>query len=148
MSYLLAFTIAFLSFVGLGVEMLFYSQFFDTDPFQAGGQEVISMLPNPYFGLVDAVQAPLGEVSFTGDTPFVPFEYMLYLRQGFQNPQFGPAADQIGVAPLDMPRLPVWVWTVAIYIGITAFSLFRAAINVRAPSARIRIPKRFKGADA
>jgi len=148
MSYLLAFTIAFLTFVGLGVEMLFYSNFFDADPFRVGGREVLSMLPNPYFGLVDAVQAPIGSAGFATDTPFVPFEYMLYFRQGIADPMFGPAANPLGQGALDVPRMPLWIWTVIIYVGITVFSLTRAAINVRAPSARIRMPKRFKGTDA
>lgn len=148
MSYLIAFTIAFLSFVGLGVETLVYSRFFEQDPFQGDGHELLSVLPNPYFGLVDAVQAPLGSAAFTSDTPYIPFEYILYQRQGLQDPTVAPLGVQVGAEPVDAVRLPVWPYTVVIYLGITGFSLSRAAINVRAPSARIRMPKRLKGTDA
>jgi hypothetical protein len=111
------------------------------------------MLPNPYFALVDAVQHPLDETVLTSDTPYIPFEYMLRLRQGV-NPDFiepavlgggAPAANAVGRV---LPRLPLWMYTVLIYLGLTALSLGRAAINVRAPSRTIRKPKRLKGADA
>ena len=47
----------------------------------------------------------------------------------------------------DLPRTPVWVYNVVIYLGLTAFALRRASVNVRAPSTKIRKPKRLKGTD-
>lgn len=150
MSYLIAFTLGFLTFVGLGAEMLVYSNLGNTDPFAGGGREVWSILPNPYFGLVDAVQHPLDETALTSDTPYIPFEYMLRMRQGvnpdFMQPAIFGAAPAENAGP-DLPRPPLWVYNVLIYAGLTAFSLRRASINVRAPSPKVRRPKRLKGTD-
>jgi ABC-type transport system involved in multi-copper enzyme maturation permease subunit len=151
-SYLIAFTLGFLTFAGLGAEMLVYTNLGNQDIARLSGREVYSMLPNPYFALVDAVQHPLDETVLTSDTPYIPFEYMLRLRQGV-NPDFiepavlggAPAANAVGRV---LPRVPLWMYTVLIYLGLTALSLGRAAINVRAPSRTIRKPKRLKGADA
>ena len=151
MSYLIAFTLGFLTFVGLGAEMLVYSNLGNRDPFVRGGREVFSILPNPYFALVDAVQHPLDQTALTSDTPYLPFEYMLRLRQGVSPDSVAPAIVG-GVAPnnavgRDLPRTPLWVYNVVIYLGLTAFALRRASINVRAPSTKIRKPKRLKGTD-
>lgn len=150
-SYLIAFTLGFLSFVGLGAEMLVYSNLGNQDPFGRNGREVLSILPNPYFALVDAVQHPLDQTALTSDTPYIPFEYMLRMRQGI-NPDFMEPAILGGLpdnnaAGRDLPRPPLWVYNVVIYGALTAFSLRRASINVRAPSAKIRKPKRLKGTD-
>lgn len=147
MSYLLAFGLAFLTFAALAVEMLVYSRFFEADPFASGGREVFSILANPYFGLVDAIQAPIGAAPFTGDTPFVPFDYLLHLRQGIGDPNLG-VGVQAGGEQVAGERISLWVVTVVVYLAITALSLARAAANVRAPSARIRLTRRREGADA
>ncbi|HEY6629222.1 MAG TPA: ABC transporter permease subunit [Acidimicrobiia bacterium] len=152
MSYLIAFTLGFLTFVGLGAEMLVYSNLGSRDPMGRDGREVFSILPNPYFGLVDAVLHPLDQTASTSDTPYLPFEYMLRLRQGV-NPDLAEPAILGGVAAgnaagRDFPRPPLWAFNVVIYGGLTVFSLRRASVNVRAPSAKIRRPKRLKGTDA
>lgn len=152
MSYLIALTLGFLTFIGLGAEMLVYSNFGDRDPFGRNGREVFSILPNPYFGLVDAVQHPLDQAVLTSDTPYLPFEYMLRMRQGVDPSLIQPAivggVAANNAAGRDLPRPPLWVYNVVIYAGLTVFSLRRASINVRAPSAKVRRPKRLKGADA
>jgi ABC-type transport system involved in multi-copper enzyme maturation permease subunit len=148
-SYLIAFTLGFLTFVGLGAEMLVYSGGGSRDPFGPRGREVFSILPNPYFGLVDAVQQPLDQVVMTTDTPYIPFEYILRQREGINTAFAQPGAGGVvGAVGRDMPRPPLWLYNVVIYVGLTLFSLRRASINVRAPSAKIRRPKRLKGADA
>lgn len=148
MSYLIAFTIGFLTFASLGAEFLVYSTLGRDDPFRGDGHELLSVLPNPYFGLVDAVQHPLSETTFTGDTPFVPLQYVLLARQGTDE-NFAPVVfgGAVGHNQQELPRLPVWVYTVAIYTGLTALALYRASVNVRAPSAKIRKLKRLKGTD-
>ena len=140
MSYLIAFTLGFLTFVGLGAEMLLYSNLGNRDPFGRGGREVFSILPNPYFALVDAVQHPLDQTALTSDTPYLPFEYLLRLRQGVNPDSVAPAiiggVAANNAAGRDLPRSPLWVYNVVIYLGLTAFALRRASINVRAPRRR------------
>lgn len=152
MSYLIAFTLGFLTFVGLGAEMLLYSGGGSRDPFGPNGREVFSILPNPYFGLVDAVVHPLDQTALTSDTPYIPFEYILRMRQGvnpdFAQPAIGGGVAGVNAAGGDFARPPLWVFNVVVYAGLTVFSLRRASINVRAPSAKIRRPKRLKGTDA
>jgi ABC-type transport system involved in multi-copper enzyme maturation permease subunit len=143
MSYLIAFTLAFLTFASLGAEILVYSNLGRDDPFRGDGRELFSVLPNPYVGLVSAVQHPLDQAVLTSDTPFVPIEFLLYARDGNDIGGFGGPAD----ARRADQRAPVWIYTVLIYVGLTAFSLQRASINVRAPSTRIRKMKRLKGVD-
>ena len=127
-----------------------YSNLGSQDPFSRNGREVLSILPNPYFALVDAVQHPLDQTALTSDTPYAPFEYMLRLRQGVDENFIEPVilgGQGANAAGRDLPRPPLWLFNVVIYGGLTAFSLRRASINVRAPSAKIRKLKRLKGTD-
>lgn len=140
-AYSVAFGLAFLTFVMLGAEFLAIQVLNDGNFDDADGREWVSALPNPYFGLVSAVEHPLGEPT-AQDTVFVPFQALLYAREQQLFDNFG--------APVafESERLPLWVYTSVIYVAITALSLWRATINVRAPSRHIRRVKRHKGVDA
>lgn len=136
-AYLWSFVLAFITFAAMGAELLFLS---DGPVFPARGREVVSILPNPYVGMVSAVVAPLGSDGLQG-TPFDVIEVLLMERQGFD--QFGFGRGPLGMAvdgdrPLPLRRPPVWVYTVAIYVATTVAALYGAARRVRAPATRIR----------
>lgn len=137
-AYTWAFIIAFITFAAMGAELLFLSE---GDPFPARGREVVSILPNPYVGMVSAVVAPLGSDGLQG-TPFDIVEVLLLERQGFDNFGFGIGGPMMdGVGPnraLPLRRPPVWIYTVSIYAVVTALALWGATRRVRAPAARIR----------
>ncbi len=137
-AYMWSFILAFITFAAMGAELLFLS---DGDPFPARGREVISILPNPYVGMVSAVVAPLGSDGLQG-TPFDVVEVLLLERQGYDNFGFGMGGPMLDGAvenrPLPLRRPPVWVFTVALYLLITAVAIGRAARRVRAPAVRIR----------
>lgn len=144
-AYAVAFSLAFLSFVSLGAEFLAIELLSDeglTD--RNMDREWISALPNPYFGLVSAVEHPLG-LGSGSDTVFAPFQALLYTRQGDALNAFGGGGGP-GEA-IDLERPPLWIYTTAIYLVITGLSLWRASVNVRAPSTHIRRIKRRKGDD-
>ncbi|MGF1665329.1 MAG: ABC transporter permease [Acidimicrobiia bacterium] len=143
-AYAVAFSLAFLSFVSLGAEFLAIELLADGGVNANQDREWISALPNPYFGLVSAVEHPLGAGS-AGDTIFAPFQALLHLRQGDSLDNFG-VGGVVG-EPIDLKRPPVWIYTTVIYLGITGLSLWRASMNVRAPSTHIKRVKRHKGDD-
>lgn len=150
-AYLWSFTLAFITLAAMGAELLFLS---DGDPFPARGREVVSILPNPYVGMVSAVVAPLGSDGLRG-TPFDVVEALLMQRQGFENFGFGvgfvdPVGrfGDVGVADdraLPQRRPPVWIFTVAIYLIVTLVALRGATRRVRAPAVRIRSLRRASG---
>jgi ABC-2 type transport system permease protein len=137
-AYTWSFIIAFITFAAMGAELLFLS---DSDPFPARGREVVSILPNPYVGMVSAVVAPLGSDGLQG-TPFDVAEVLLLERQGYDNFGFGiggPVMEGVGNnRALPLRRPPVWFYTVAIYAVITVLALWGATRRVRAPATRIR----------
>lgn len=137
-AYLWSFVLAFITFAALGAELLFLSD--ERQPFPAQGREVVSVLPNPYVGMVSAVVAPLGSDGLQG-TPFDVGEVLLLNRQGFRNFGFGIGGPPIaeGNEPgVPLRRPPVWVFTVGIYLLITLAALQGAVRRVRAPAVRIR----------
>ncbi|HJR93119.1 MAG TPA: hypothetical protein VJ938_11810 [Acidimicrobiia bacterium] len=140
-AYTWSFIIAFITFAAMGAELLFIH---GDDPFPARGREVISILPNPYVGMVSAVVAPLGSDGAVWQTPFDPVEALLMERQGFSN-DFGVGVGVGGgILPADgaqalpLRRPPVWMFTVGLYVLITLLTLRGAAARVTAPAARIR----------
>lgn len=153
-AYLWAFVVAFITIALLGAELLFTGN--RADPFPARGREVVSILPNPYVGMVSAVAAPLGSDGLEG-TPFDVVEVLLYQRQGFDglsSTQIGrnvgvnePFADDDPVPGaqdrlLPTRRLAVWVYTVGLYAAVIAVSLAGATRRVAAPTGRIRTARR------
>jgi ABC-2 type transport system permease protein len=145
-AYMWSFILAFITVAAMGAELLLLGD--RTDPFPARGREVVSILANPYVGMVSAVAAPLGSDGLRG-TPFDVVEILLLQRQGFDNIGFGiqpgpgggvaaPGDDQA----LPLRRPPVWMYTVGIYLVVTVVSLWGATRRVRAPAARIRSLKR------
>lgn len=137
-AYLWSFVLAFITFAAMGAELLFLGG--DRQPFPAQGREIISILPNPYMGMVSAVVAPLGSDGLQG-TPFDVGEVLLLNRQGFRNFGFGVGGAGLvdgdgGELPLRRP--PVWMFTVGIYVLVTLVTLRGAVRRVRAPAARIR----------
>jgi ABC-2 type transport system permease protein len=140
-AYMWSFILAFITLAAMGAELLFMSGSDGVrDPFPAQGREIVSILPNPYVGMVSAVVAPLGSDGLQG-TPFDLGEVLLLQRQGFDAFNFGIgqvplAGDEDRAVPLRRP--PVWMFTVGIYLLITIGALRGAARRVRAPAARIR----------
>ncbi|MFP3915283.1 MAG: ABC transporter permease [Actinomycetota bacterium] len=144
-AYMWSFVIAFITVAAMGAELLFLS---DRGPFPAQGREVVSVLPNPYVGMVSAVVAPLGSDGLQG-TPFDVVEVLLLNRQGFDRFGFdiapGGLGDALDQRAVPLRRPPVWVFTVAIYALITLLALRGASRRVRAPAARIRTTRRRDG---
>ncbi len=149
-AYMWSFIIAFITFALMGAELLFVNNQ-SGNPFPPRGREIVSILPNPYVGMVSAVVAPLGSDGLQG-TPFDVVEVLLMERQGFDagffgvgpgpgpidgaivDPSGGPAVDRT----LPLRRPPVWMYTVAIYLVVTSLALWGATRRVRAPATRIR----------
>lgn len=154
-AYVWSFVLAFITVAAMGAELLFIGD--RTNPFPARGREVVSVLPNPYVGMVSAVAAPLGSEPLRG-TPFDVVEILLLNRQGFDDIGFGMApggmvdgeVDDGVVDPddrgLPLRRPPVWVYTVGIYLAITVLALWQATKKVSAPAGRIRALKRSRNA--
>jgi hypothetical protein len=149
-AYMWSFIIAFITFALMGAELLFVNNQ-SGNPFPPRGREIVSILPNPYVGMVSAVVAPLGSDGLQG-TPFDVVEVLLMERQGFDAGFFGvgPGPDPIDGAIVDssggpavdrtlpLRRPPVWMYTVAIYLVVTSLALWGATRRVRAPATRIR----------
>lgn len=145
-AYMWAFVLAFITLAAMGAELLFLGS---GPTFPAEGREVVSVLPNPYVGMVSAVVAPLGSDGLQG-TPFDVVEILLLERQGFDGAGFG-MGPGIPVDPgedraLPLRRPPVWVYTVVIDVLVTALALWGATRRVAAPAARIRSVRRRRGA--
>lgn len=136
-AYLWSFILAFITFAAMGAELLLLGG--DRQTFPAQGREIVSVLPNPYVGMVSAVVAPLGSDGLQG-TPFDVGEVLLLNRQGFRNFGFnvGPALVDEDGRELPLRRPPVWMFTVGIYVLITLVALRGAVRRVRAPATRIR----------
>lgn len=138
-AYLWSFILAFITFAAMGAELLFLGGA-ERQPFPPQGREIVSVLPNPYVGMVSAVVAPLGSDGLQG-TPFDVGEVLLLNRQGFRNFGFGvggPGLGEEGGREVPLRRPPVWMFTVGIYVLITVVALRGAVRRVRAPAARIR----------
>lgn len=144
-AYLWAFILAFITFAAMGAELLLIR---DGPVFPPRGREVVSVLPNPYVGMVSAVVAPLGSDGFQG-TPFDPIEMLLMQRQGFDQFGFrgGPLLLDGEARALPLRRPPVWIYTVSIYSIVSMLALVGAVRRVRAPATRIR-PLRSRNARA
>ncbi len=152
----ISFLIAFFTFALMGLEIFWNYSRTNTYLPREGG-EIFSVLPNPYFGVVDAVIQPyeLRQDMFTA-TPFAPFEILLFGRQGV-NQNVGGFVD--GVRPgavrlidgrqlINRSRPPLYLYTIAIYALISAVSLRRATLAVTAPGGRSVRVKRVRGEDA
>lgn len=156
-AYAAVFVIAFFT-IALMVGELFLFRPAQGGWFAPGGREVYSVIPNPYFGMVSAVDAPLEirqDISF-GFTPYAPFEALLYRRQGVRLSLQGWVE---GVAPgavrtvdgrqlVRMRRPPLWIYTVGSYALVSGLALWRASANVRAPAGRPARAKKVKHAAA
>ncbi len=146
-AYLWAIGIGMLSFLGLLAEGVVLHR---NDP--SGGRngvEYVSAWVNPYFGLVSAVEAPLQDrMQVPFPTPFSPFDTLLFIRQGqgerldaaFGEPSFAGVGD--ARPAIRSRRPPLWVYTVLIYALLVVLALRGAARHVRAPTPRIREPRR------
>ncbi len=137
-AYLWSFVLAFITVAAMGAELLLINE--DGRPFPPRGREIVSVLPNPYVGMVSAVVAPLGSDGI-GGTPFDIVEVLLLQRQGYSD--FGMGGMFVGAQPeqnraLPLRRPPVWVFTIGIYLVLTGVSLWGATRRVRAPAVRIR----------
>lgn len=150
MAYVVSFAMAFLSFAGLGAEYFFSLDEFGRLP--SDGVESYSGLINPYLALVSAVEAPLelGQDAFFA-SPFTPFEAHLLQRQDVgAEAVFGGGGIEPGRIRIEngrqfvtYSRLPLWIWSVVAYVGLTLLSLWRASAIVAAPAKRtIRIKTR------
>lgn len=140
-AYTWSFLLAFITFAAMGAELLFLGGSEGrADPFPPQGREIVSILPNPYLGMVSAVVAPLGSDGLQG-TPFDIGEVLLLQRQGFEAFDFG-IGPGVAVQPeeraVPLRRPPVWMFTVGIYVLTTVAALSGAARRVRAPAARVR----------
>lgn len=143
-AYLWSFILAFITFAAMGAELLFINNN-GGNPFPARGREIVSVLPNPYVGMVSAVVAPLGTDGIQG-TPFDVIEILLLERQGFdQGFGIGRGLAAGNDEPLPLRRPPVWLYTVGIYVVLTLLSLRGATRRVRAPAIRIRAVKARNG---
>ncbi len=151
----LTFLIAFFTFAVMGAQMFW--QIRDGRQWaQPEGREVAAVWLNPFFGIVDAVNQPYElRQDIVTTTPFMPFEIVLLGRQGInmtggfiENIPAG-AVDLIdGRQVVNSKRLPVFVYTVVLYLLITGLSLWRAARAVTAPGGRNVRLKRSKNADS
>ncbi|HEY7704412.1 MAG TPA: hypothetical protein VID03_06225 [Acidimicrobiia bacterium] len=174
-SYVIAFLIGFFTFALMIGEMLVFSPNDNVgDPFGFQGRELYTIWPNPYFGMVDAVVAPLNEIQSGVEAgPYAVFTQVLLRRQGvgfnpvpFEGvgrggvigvgddgaiavdlPKDDPAAAVAQVAPA-LRRGPIWVRTIVIFLTITLISLIRAAAWVRAPASKPFLTRRSRNATA
>ncbi len=152
----LAFLIAYGTFVFMGLEMFWNYSRNDVVISREGG-EIFSVLPNPYFGVVDAVIQPYElRQDFFSATPFAPFEIVVFGRQGVSQ-NAGGFVDGIRPGAVDLvdgrqlinrSRPPLYWYTIAIYAVISAVALRRATIAVSAPGGRAVRVKRLRGEDA
>lgn len=151
----ITFLISYFTFASMGGELLWQNT---RDPgfWGKGSVEVVSIWPNPYFGIVDAVVQPYEirqQPGFSG-TPFTPFELLLFRRQevridggGFVE-GIGPGRlnFQEGRQLIEPSKPPVYVYTLVIYLGISALALWRATKAVTAPGGKTVKPRRPKNA--
>lgn len=151
----ITFLISFLTFASMGGELLWKNSrdagFWGKGPF-----EVVSVWANPYFGIVDAVIQPyeIRQQQGVGGTPFTPFELLLFRRQeiridggGFVE-GVGPGRLILGDGRqlVETSKPPAFLYTLVIYLGISALSLWRATRAVTAPGGKIVRARRQKNA--
>jgi hypothetical protein len=150
-SYLLAFVLAFFTLALMAGELLIFRRD-NGEIFGPRGREVYSVWLNPYFAMVDAVDAPLTLRSDSFFSPYTPFEALIYRRQGVRidaltgfvqgveggvvDRPLDPGGRVGGVQEIRMRRGSIWIRTVILYAVISALALLRAAMVVRAPAAR------------
>lgn len=140
-AYTWSFILAFITLAAMAGELLVLS---DGQAFPAQGREIVSILPNPYVGMVSAVVDPLGSDGLSG-TPFDVVEVLLLQRQGFEAFGFGMGVEVGLDRALPLRRPPVWVFTVGLYLLISLVALTGATRRVRAPASRIRPLRRANG---
>jgi ABC-type transport system involved in multi-copper enzyme maturation permease subunit len=160
-SYLYAFLVSFFTLALLAGELLIFRSS-NGEIFGPRGREVYSVWVNPYFAMVDAVDAPLSFRSDPFFTPYTPFEVLLLNRQGVRSNVFQPgvpvgfegAVDLIPTTTGDsaqevrLRRGSIWVRASILYVVISFLSLIRAAALVRAPARRILRVKQVRHASA
>jgi ABC-type transport system involved in multi-copper enzyme maturation permease subunit len=164
-SYAVAFVIGFLS-LAVFLGELFLAAPSEQSLIPIRGREFFSSWVNPFVGMVDAIRQPLKTQTNFNFTPFLPFDAIVYARQGVSTGGiamplvggFGQAEGAFfgrdvaidiaqapgGVSALDVRirRGPVWMRTLIIYLALTALALFRASYVVRAPAQKILVTKR------
>jgi hypothetical protein len=164
-SYAIAFVIGFLS-LAVFLGELFLARPSEQSLIPARGREFYSSWINPYVGMVDAIRQPLQVQTNYSFTPFLPFDAIIYARQGVSTggiavpfglggvQGFGTdlaAVDVIRPVPIPGPeteldvrvrRGPVWMRTLLIYLVLTGLALWRASHVVRAPARRVLVTKR------
>lgn len=142
LSYLIAAILAWGSFLGMLGEYAIYSDAFREDPISV---ELVTALPNPYMGMAAAVLSPLEiRQGFGNETLYSPFQAYLEYRERADRGGLDTELTDDGRRVVETRRPPLWLYTVVIYLAITAFSLWRASVNVRAPGRRIARVKRVK----
>lgn len=151
----ITFLIAYFTFASMGGELLWKNARQPTF-WSQGSLEVVSVWPNPYFGIVDAVIQPYEirqQPGFSG-TPFTPFELLLFRRQdvridggGFVEGA-GPGRLRLeeGRQLVEMSKPPVYLYTLVLYVGISALALWRATKAVTAPGGKIVKVRRHRNA--
>lgn len=148
LSYVIAFSIAFFSFAGLGAEYFLALDEFNDIP--RGGIESYSGLVNPYLGLVSAMEMPLEvDQQRVFATPYTALELHLFQRQGANLGGFGgqvaPGTIRIedGRQFVNYSRPPLWIYTVSAYVLLTVVALYRATRLVQVPAPKpIRVKSR------
>jgi ABC-type transport system involved in multi-copper enzyme maturation permease subunit len=141
----ITFLISYFTFAAMGGELL-WQQSRDPRFWNTGSVEIVSIWPNPYFGIVDAVIQPyeIRQQPGFNATPFTPFELLLYRRHGVRI-DGGGFVEGIGAGRLivregrqlvEVSRPPVYVYTAVIYLGISALALWRATKAVTAPGGK------------
>ena len=155
-----ALSLLFVALISVGTLLamageLFAFQSDDGQFFPRSGREVVSVWPNPYFGMVSAIEEPLLSRGDSG--AYTPANELLIRRQsgdagffdsGFAEPGFvegpfieeGLPLDQFGAqqqAAITQRRGPVWVRTLAIYTVLTIVALWAAARRVAVPRRKI-----------
>lgn len=132
---------------------LFAFQDEDGQFFPRSGREVVSVWPNPYFGMISAIEEPLTRLDRS--TPFTPAKELLIRRQSGDIGLFGFAGgvdfvdgpfvepgvvvDEFGLVEQSVTqrRGPVWVRTLALYTLITIVALWAASRRVAVPRRRM-----------
>lgn len=135
---------------------LFAFQEDDGQFFPRTGREVVSVWPNPYFGMISAVEEPVSTARSSG-TPFGPANELIVRRQAGDVGFFGVMAepafvdgpfieeqfaqfDEFGQpmqSQIIQRRGPIWVRTLALYTAITLLALWGAARRVAVPRRRM-----------
>jgi hypothetical protein len=166
-AYLVAFLIGFFTLAVMAGELLIFRRP-GGEIFGPRGREVYSVWINPYFAMVDAVDAPLSIRTDPFFSPYTPFETLLYNRQGVQanflgggmamplqgsfevrgGPVFAPAAIQAvdNRQEVRLRRGSLWIRSAILYAVISALALIRAAALVRAPARATMRMKRLRHA--